>query len=296
MIKNAIIFKRNPLAMAEDAFAAMAFLPTAPTQEKSLGWVPARGIEHAALVESISGAAVFMLKLETRKVPAATLVEELDKACKHIEANTGRKPGRKERAGIKDELVQTLLPKAFPTQKTALCIADGDMLVVATSSAAMADEVIGALVRTDPATVASVVNTVTSPTAAMACWLTEQEAPAGFDIGNACELKAADESGAKVRYAKHPLLTEEVKTHIAQGKQPTSLELVFDDRISFTLTDALHLKKMEFADEVMFQAKENGINPGDFDGTMAIAIGELRGMLPSLLGALGGEPQPSTHF
>jgi len=111
------------------------------------------------------------------------------------------------------------------------------------------------------------------------------------NTGRACELKACDESSAKVRYTNHPLLTYEVQTHLAQGKQPTSLAMEFDDRVSFTLTDNLQLKKIDFGDKVMEKARFHDINPGDLDGSLAIAIGEFRPLLAELIAALGGFPE-----
>jgi len=290
MIKNATIYKIPPFAFEglSHALSCMTFAPTLPTQEKSVGWVPPRGEEHGALVEGISGALVFRLKVETRKVPAATLADELAKACKHIEATTGRKPGKKEKRDLKEELVLGLLPKAFPAQKVATCIADGDRLIIDATSASLLDDVLTALVRCADGSAAEPLCTNTSPTVAMATWLTEQEAPAGFAIGKECELKSVDESQAKVRYSHHALLTDEVKAHLAQGKQPTRLELEWDDRVSFVLGDNLQLKKLDFSDDVLNQVTENGLNPADFDGSMAIAIGELRALIPDLLGALDG--------
>lgn len=296
MIKNATIYKIPPYAFEgiEHALSAMPFTPTGPTQEKSVGWVPPRGEEHGSLVEAINGALVFQLKVETRKVPAATLADELAKACKHIEATTGRKPGKKEKRDLKEKLVLGLLPNAFPKQKDVMCILDDDYdwLILNTTSSGLIDDAITALVKCVDGFVVEPLNTVTSPAVAMATWLSEQEAPDGFDVGRACELRACDESSAKVRYTNHPLLTDEVKTHLAQGKQPTSLALEFDDRISFVLTDSMQLKKIDFADKVMAQSKENGLNPGDFDGSMVIAIGELRALMPDLIAALGGEFVP----
>ena len=49
-----------------------------------------------------------------------------------------------------------------------------------------------------PAAAVEPLDTATSPTVAMAAWLTEQAAPACFDIGKECELKAADERGEQI--------------------------------------------------------------------------------------------------
>jgi recombination associated protein RdgC len=133
----------------------------------------------------------------------------------------------------------------------------------------------------------------------MATWLTEQEAPAGFAIGKECELKSADESQAVVRYARHPLLTDEVKAHLAQGKQPTRLALEWDDRVSFVLGDNLQLKKLAFDDKVLEQAKAQGQRADDFDGNVLMVTAELSPLIGDLIDALdglavpGGTPAPA---
>lgn len=292
MIKNANISRLpKPVSITHIDLEQMLFAPTMPTQQKSLGWVPPSG-EHGSLVHSNSGAKVMRLRVETRTVPASTLNEHVEKQCKAIELGTGRKPGKKEKRDLKEEALTTLLPHAFPKQKDVLCILDGVWLILDTTSTGLIDDAITALVKCVEGFVAEPVNTAVSPGAAMAAWLLDQDAPSGFDIGRACELQAADESSAKVRYTNHPLLTEEVQAHLSQGKQVTSLAMEFDDRVAFTLTDSLQLKKVSFKDCVVEQARQHDIT-GDFDGSLAIAIGEFRPLLAELVAALGGHAERS---
>ena len=121
----------------------------------------------------------------------------------------------------------------------------------------------------------------------MSDWLVTQEAPAGFSVDRECELKAADESKAVVRYSRHPLDNEEVKQHVEAGKLPTRLALTWDSRVSFVLTESLQLKKIAFLD-VVFEGTSAGKDDG-FDADTAIATGELCKLLPDLFEALGGE-------
>jgi recombination associated protein RdgC len=135
------------------------------------------------------------------------------------------------------------------------------------------------------------INTEMSPAAAMAQWLASKEAPPGFSVDRECELKAADESKAVVRYTRHALDTDEVSQHIAMGKVPTRLALTWNERVSFVLTETLQLKKVAFLD-VVFEGSP--ASPGDkkddgFDADAAIATGELVQLIPDLLEALGGE-------
>ena len=122
----------------------------------------------------------------------------------------------------------------------------------------------------------------------MATWLAEQDAPDGFALGKECELKSADESQAKVRYSHHPLMTQEVQAHLAQGKQPTCLALQWDDRVNFVLTDALQLKKLAFEDSVLEQARAQGQHADNFDGNVLMATAELGPLIGDLIDALDG--------
>jgi hypothetical protein len=44
----------------------------------------------------------------------------------------------------------------------------------------------------------------------------------------------------------------------------------------------------------MEEARSHDRNPGDLEGSMAIAIGEFRPLIGELVAALGGFPQPQT--
>jgi recombination associated protein RdgC len=161
------------------------------------------------------------------------------------------------------------------------------LLLIDAASQARADEVVTLLVQTLPGLALSLVDTQVAPVTAMSEWLISQEAPAGFSVDRECELKAADESKAVVRYARHRLDTEEVKQYVSEGKLPTRLALTWDERVSFVLTEGLQLKKLAFLDGV-FEGSSKQADDG-FDADVAIATGELQKMLPDVLAALGGE-------
>lgn len=256
-----------------------------------MGWVPPRGQAHGALAESVGGQWVLRLMTESRVLPSSVVARKAQEMAAAIEASTGRKPGRKETRELKEEARQTLLPQAFTQQGSVTVWIDpaARLLAVDAGSQARADELVTVLVKAVDGLGLALIDTRSSPAGAMAAWLAEGEAPAGFSIDRECELKAADESKAVVRYARHPLDTEEVRAHIAQGKMPTRLALVWADRVAFTLTEGLQLKKIGFLDSV-FEGR--GDAEEGFDADVAIATGELSQLLPELLEALGGESVP----
>ena len=69
--------------------------------------------------------------------------------------------------------------------------------------------------------------------------------------------------------------------------------MTWNDRVSFVLTEALQIKKLAFLDVVVEEAQSTPSDGKDdnFDTDVAIATGELGGLLPDLLDALGGEVQ-----
>jgi recombination associated protein RdgC len=206
-----------------------------------------------------------------------------------IEATSGRKPGKKETRDIKDDIRLELLPMAFTKQVSVPLWMDPQArwLLVDAASQAKGDEAVTLLVKSLPGLAVTLLNTKLSPTAAMAEWLISQQPPVGFSVDRECELKAADESKAVVRYARHPLDTAEVRAYVESGKLPTRLALTWRDRVSLVLTEGLQLKKLAFLD-VVFEGATADQDDG-FDADIAIATGELRKLLPDLLEALGGE-------
>lgn len=193
-----------------------------------------------------------MLKLmvEVKTVPGSVVKRKVQDQLDHIEATTGRKPGKKEKREISEDVRLSLLPMAFTKQASVLVWIDAgaQRVVLDCASQARADEVMTSLIKAVDGLALQLVNTQTSPAAAMSIWLATHEAPAGFSVDRECELKAADESKAVVRYTRHALDTDEVSQHIAAGKVPTRLALTWNDRVSFVLTEALQLKKLAFLD------------------------------------------------
>lgn len=266
------------------------FTACGKTQDVSLGFIEPRGEAHAPLVESIGGQWVLKVLVECKLLPAAVVKEELAKRTEDIQRRTGRKPGKREMADLKDEVRQELLAKAF-TKKTAAFVwidPKSRLLAIDVSAKAKADRIASLLVKSIDGFGLNLINTKLSPAAAMATWLSEQEAPSPFMINQDCSLKDTGHSKASVRYAKHPLDIEEVRGHIVGGKQPTQLSLTWRSRVSFALTEAMTVKQIEFLDVVF----EGADAESGFDADAAIATAEFADLAPDLIEALGGEDQP----
>lgn len=298
MFKNVMVYRIGPawsftVEQLEAQLQEAPFVECGLTQEKSVGWASPRGDVHAALVESVGGQWILKLMLESKAVPGSVISRKVKERAAQIELATGRKPGKKETRELKDEARLELLPMAFTKQAAVLVWIDpvARLLVIDAASQGKADEVLTSLAKAMDGLGAMLLQTAISPVAAMSDWLLSQEPPAGFTVDRECELKAADDSKAVVRYSRHALDIDEVQQHISAGKQPTRLAMTWEGRLSFVLTDALQIKKVTLLDGVL---DNNAALSGDgkddrFDADAAIVTGELSQMMADLLSALGGE-------
>lgn len=300
MFKNLIVYRVGPEWQPElmSALAALdkeRFVECGATQPLSSGWVSPRGDEHAPLVELIAGQWLLKLMVEQKVLPGAVIRRRCDEIAAHIELTTGRKPGKKQIKELKEQAQLELLPQAFTRQSAVRVWIDPDarLLMLDVSSSKRAEDVVTQLVKALEGFNVRLLQTRMSPAAAMALWLSSGEAPQAFSVDRECELKSADEMKSVVRYARHALDIDEVREHIAAGKQPTRLAMTWNGRVSFVLTEAMQIKRMAF-DDVVFESTQGSKNHADdgFDTDAAIATGELSQLIPDLINALDGELQP----
>ena len=282
-----------------DALGRTIFRPCGPTERRTSGWVPPRGVDHGPLLESVGGQWLMTLMSETRQLPASAVRAELDLRLDAVEAQIGRRPRGKAKREMKEKVEHELMPRAF-TRKSAVTVwidPRSRMLVLGTPSAKVADLIVAELLTVfEDRLPLTPIHTAQSPAGAMAAWLTSREAPAGFSIDLECELRQADDSRATVKYTRHTLDTDEVVQHLQHGKTPAYLAMTWADRVSFVLTDELKIKRVKFLD-VETAAAPGAASDGEddsFDANAALATGELSQLMGDLLDALGGERPPAS--
>lgn len=293
MFKNLSIFRLSPagaptlaglIAGVEEA----RFAPCAPSQPLAVGWVPPRGEAHGALVEAIGGHWLLELRFEQKLLPASVVRAHADELAARVERESGRKPGKRQLRELKEQASFELLPQAFTKQSSVRVWIDPKVGRVAIDAASQArlDATLTALVAASTGLAAMALQTALSPSVAMADWLRSGEPPSGFSVDRDCELKAADERRAVVRYTRHTLDPTDLQRHLDSGLLPTRLALSWGDRVSFVLTESLQLKRIALLD-VVLEAGRSGPAEG-FDADMALLTGEFSRLLPELVDALGG--------
>jgi len=294
VFKNLLVYRIGPgwddsLQTVSDRLEEARFAPCGATQAKSFGWIEPRGEPGAPLAEGIDGHWILRFRIETKVVPGSVVNRKLDERRAQIEAESGRRPGKKESRELKEAITLELLPMAFSKLATVTVWIDrrAGLLMLDATSQSTIDDVVTSLLKLLPGLAIVPVATRESPAACMASWLVSQEAPSGFSIDRECELKATDDTKAVVRYSRHALDIDEIRGHIEQGKQPTRLAMTWNERVSFVLNEQMQLRKVSFLEGVLDEAgaaREEG-----FDADVAIATGELSRMIPDVVEALGGE-------
>ncbi|HWI84652.1 recombination-associated protein RdgC [Ramlibacter sp.] len=305
MFKSASYFRINPdfvlppLEALEETLQATRFLPCGATETESSGWIAPRGKKSLLLAESVGGQLILKLATERRALPASAVKAALDERIDKYKQETGNeRVGAKLKKEFKEEIVFELLPRAFTKRSATLLWLDpaNKFLVVDSGSLSGADRIVTALIEVlsqvrgaGPSLTVKPVRTNTSAAAAMSHWLATREAPFAFSVDRDCELKTPDDQKSTVRYSRHTLEIDEVPQHIATGKVPTQLAMTWNERVSFVLSESGQLRKLKMLDVVMDGVQEGGKDDDGFDADVAIVTGELGGLLPDLLEALGGE-------
>ena len=285
--------KLTPGVSLTEQLARGPFERCASNQPVSRGWVSPRN--NGELIHVQNGNVLIALRTEERIMPSSAINREVAERAEKMAAEQGYKPGRKQLKELKERVIEELMPRALTKQQTTFAWLDlnNGMLAVDASTQGKAEAVTEHLLLCLDEFPLKLLHTNVSPQSAMADWLASGEAPDGFTIDRDCELKAVGEEKSAVRYVRHPLgdeVHDEIKAHLAAGKLPTKLALTWDDRVSFVLTDALHIKRIAFLDIVKEQAEQDAeIMDEQFDADFALMTGELSRTITNVIAALGGE-------
>jgi len=273
-----------------DYLAHQAFAPASSNELLRQGWSAPRGAGEP-LVHAVNGQ--FLLKLTTEKkiLPAKVIAQVAAARADELEEQQGFRPGKKAMKDLKERVADELLPRALSVSNSTWVWIDprNGWLVVDAASPGKADDVVKLLLKAVDKMPLESLRVQRSPVAVMTGWLEADQAPYGFTIDQDATLRASGESRAQVGYKFHTLEPDDVRRHIAAGKQCTRLAMTWNDRISFVLTEKLVVKGIKPLD-VIRESEHVALNDAErFDNGFVLMSGELAKLLADLVEALGGE-------
>lgn len=260
----------------EEALTAHVFQPCLPSFPRTQGWVPPIGIEGAPMVHAGNGYFMICLQLEEKILPASVIRHHVTEQIKEIEARDERKVSRKEKVSLKEEMVHTLLPKAFSKLTPLYAYFDPKLkaLILETTSASHTEIFMEAFKKALPGI------RVTHPslkkmTTQMTHWLVENALPDPFDIEKACVLQDPTQQGRVIRCNQQDLYDRPIQTLVKEGCEVQQLALSWDTRMQFNLTQEFLMKQIKFSEELREMAevsdKNDALQTFDADFVMMTA-------------------------
>ncbi len=290
-------FKLSPEQL-DEKLATKPFNPCGGLDVMRYGWVPPLGRHGSSLVHATDGCYMICAKKQEKILPGAVVNEHLDERVGQIEAAESRRVSRKERQDLKDEIIFTLLPKAFTRSRLDFAYIDtkSAMIVVNAGSAKRAEDLLAALREAIETLPCLPVTAQILPVQVMTQWLAQGFADAPFVMGEECDLQAPKD-GRIVRCKKQDLSADEIRNHLTVGMVVHKMSLVWKEAINFVLDEQLGIKRIKFEDTLIEKSKDRRPETAaeEFDIEFAIMALELRHFVQELLVALGGEEMPEVE-
>lgn len=199
------------------------------------------------------------MKTQEKVLPPAVIAEELAPKIAELQQEKGRPISRKENQVLKEELIQTLLPRALVKSKVvnAFYCTKTQYLVVGTNSASVAENFLGFLRKALGSLPALPAFDNHQLNQQLHFWTQGKNLPESFALGAAVEFVAPDEEGAKAKFDHHLISADEVQSHL-QDKLVKRLELEQEGKISFVVKDDGSLSKIKYSSILTSQNDELG--------------------------------------
>jgi recombination associated protein RdgC len=292
--KNLLVYRfTSPFQIEAESFEqqlnATPFTPCGSQDMAKVGWV-APMPEGDLLSHTAGGCTLLCLRKQQKILPGGAVAEALEEKIREIETAEARKVYRKERKQLKEDILITLAPRALT--RSSRCYAYIDVnkqwLIVNSSSRNVAEELLTQL-RNDIGSLPIVpLETTGDPVLLLTNWVRGDELPAGFALGEQCELRDVQETTNTVKVRGQDLRSDEVLQHIEAGKQVTKLELHWREAIDFVIGDDLIIRRVKFRDELLEQVENLDDARAQFDQEFGLMTLELGRFIDDAMAAFGG--------
>jgi len=261
---------------------------------QTVGFIsPSSKNPEAPLAHKVEGVYLLALRTYDRLLPPSAVADELAEKVEEIETSQARKVYKKEKDQLKDEIIQSMLPRAFIRKKTTYAALDlvNKLIFVNTSSAIAAETLLSTLREVVGSLPVRPVTVKIAPTATFTDWVKNGQAAENFYVLNNCTLKDPDEDGGEINVKNQDLTSDEIKQLIASGKVVTKISLAYKDLVSFSLNDKLSVQGLRFESLLQEKAVQDGGDEkdGQFDASFLLMMATLNEVVPQLLTVLGGE-------
>ncbi|MGV3344696.1 recombination-associated protein RdgC [Enterobacteriaceae bacterium LUAb1] len=296
--KNLMVYRLNRETSfsadeLEKQLTAFAFTPCGSQDRAKTGWVSPAGAHGLSMTHTSQGQVLICARKEEKILPFPVVKQALEAKIRQRENEQSRKLKKTEKDSLREEVLHSLLPRAFSRFSQTLLWIDthNGLIMIDCASAKKAEEIL-ALLRKSVGSLPVVPLTLKTPVElTLTEWVRSGRLPAGFALLDEAELKAILEEGGVIRCKKQDLVCDEIANHIEAGKRVTKLALDWREQVQFVIAEDGSLKRLKFIDALREQNDDIDREDvaGRFDADFTLMSGELRVMMTDTISALGGE-------
>lgn len=286
---------QSSAASFSERLEPLAFKPCLPTMPTSMGWVSPIDEDDEVLARGINGCIMICLQIEEKILPASVIGHTLKDKIKQIEMNEARKVRKNEKLNFKDEIIHTLLPRAFSRYTKIMAYIDTrhGWLVVNSISPAKTELLISLLKKS----IGEIIENyeVVKPSSVITNWLKTQNYPKEFSIEKSCVLQDPNQQNRVIRCQEQDLFAGSIQSLVKDGCEAIQIGLCWQDRINFVLSDNFMLRSVRLADEDITDMKEDvETKQQRFDADFVLMSEMLTGMFDDLLATFEEKQQGQT--
>jgi recombination associated protein RdgC len=279
--------------------------PLGPQQLSTMGFITPFGVakQYAELIEyTLAPHRTFYISAQKteRLLPAKVVRQAVDAKIREIEKDQDRKVYSKERNQIKDEIVISMLPRAFQTSSRINALICYPYIFVEATSSKKAEELLSLLREALGSLPVRPVTAKMSPVTMMTDWM-KHGTPLPFFKGEAFQSRATSQESSTLSGKNVDLSEDDIRELFETDREVTQLQMSFvSDNGStdigstlFTLTDGLTLKGIQWPDQFSEKLQddlgedEDQINVAR--ASLLLISNGLKQLNSELLEALGGE-------
>lgn len=282
----------SPSALAE-RLSPLEFIPCMPSMPSSMGWVSPIDEEGAPLTRGLNGCIMLTLQIEEKILPSAVVMQTLKDKIKQVEQEEARKIRKKEKLTYKDEVVMTLLPRAFSkfSRLNAYLDTRNNWLVLNTISQSKAEVFMGMFKKT----FGDIVETheVAKPSSIITNWLKSQDYPREFSIQKSCVLQDPQQQNRIIRCQEQDLFADSIQELVKEGCQAIQIGLCWQDRVNFVIADDFTLRSLQVVEDDIAEIKDElETKQQKFDADLIMMTETFSGLFQDLLSVFGKKNEP----
>lgn len=251
LIKSATVYRAelpSAEALAEN-LEASPFVELEPSHLRSVGFVDP---SESGLVTEFPGGLAFRVRIDEKVIPGSVVAKHVARETAKRADEYGRKPGKKERAEIKEEAFIVLAQTAFARTHAITCFYEQatGFLIVPTTSKRLTDTIVSALVqavgsvKTETINVSNVKHGLTTR---LKSWLADDDG--AFGPFAPCGEAALQQDSRKITVKMGELLAAKsaLDEALAGGFTVNALGFTYKGDTEFRLTHDFRLKGIEFS-------------------------------------------------